>query len=210
MPDEARSPHPNAPSSAATSLLYEKLDGHAIYFGPNQWEQPPKDEAAQARRFDLMQSALLSHLLRVLYSQLDADQYQLLPNEHGIQVNADTHLVADLAVYRRSELTAPEARSRFIEVSPLAVVLIDSPVLAPAEPPVLDYAMLKVQRLLDFGVQQVLWLHTYSRRMLVARPKTVWLNLTWHNEVDILNLASFRLYEVFPQNFRPEDFNGFQ
>ncbi len=51
-----------------------------------------------------------------------------------------------------------------------------------------DYIHLKTQNLLDFGVEQVIWVFTTSKKVLIAEPGQDWLIKDWGKKIDVLGL----------------------
>ncbi|NJK82921.1 MAG: hypothetical protein HC912_03010 [Saprospiraceae bacterium] len=49
-----------------------------------------------------------------------------------------------------------------------------------------SYYMPKTQMLLDFGVEQVLWLYTDTEKVMVAQPNQPWWIVNWTNEIEVL------------------------
>ncbi|TAD98332.1 MAG: Uma2 family endonuclease, partial [Bacteroidetes bacterium] len=48
------------------------------------------------------------------------------------------------------------------------------------------YMSIKTQKLLDFGVKQVIWILTEKRAILVAEANAEWLRKSWNEEIDVL------------------------
>lgn len=56
--------------------------------------------------------------------------------------------------------------------------------------------MLKIRRLLQFGVQKVIWIFTKSRMVFVAEPGAKWFFDSWENEIELMNGLKFNVYEA--------------
>jgi hypothetical protein len=59
-----------------------------------------------------------------------------------------------------------------------------------------DYLHIKTQKLLDFGVQQVVWFFTPSRKVMLAHPGQPWITTNWDQPVHLLENYTFSLTEL--------------
>lgn len=61
-----------------------------------------------------------------------------------------------------------------------------------------DYVFQKTQRLLDFGVSQVIWILTKSRKIMIAKPNEAWLVDNWNRKTVVLE-ESFVLEDLLKE-----------
>lgn len=69
----------------------------------------------------------------------------------------------------------------------------------PDSPAGTDYYHIKTQKLLDFGVQQIIWFFTPSRKVMVARPNQPWMTTDWSEPVKLLDNYTFSLTALLEQ-----------
>ena len=62
-----------------------------------------------------------------------------------------------------------------------------------------DYLHTKTQKMLDFGVEKVIWILTNSRKVIVATPKTAWLTMGWHNDIEIIDGIIFNIHNYLEE-----------
>ena len=55
------------------------------------------------------------------------------------------------------------------------------------------YVHLKTQKLLDFGVQRVIWIFTTSHKVVVAVPGQDWLTKDWNQDIESLDAKFFNI-----------------
>lgn len=60
----------------------------------------------------------------------------------------------------------------------------------------LDYYHQKTQKLLDFGVQQVIWFFSDSQKVTVAQPQKAWITTGWEENILLLEEYTFSLNEL--------------
>ena len=57
----------------------------------------------------------------------------------------------------------------------------------------IEYMNLKTQKLLDFGVEKVIWILTNIKKVMVATPDAPWIMVEWYHDVEILEGISFNI-----------------
>ena len=69
-----------------------------------------------------------------------------------------------------------------------------------------EYFVNKTQKYLDFGVEQVVWLFTKSRKIWVAKnDNKPWLIMNWHDDITVLN-QNFTINQLIEEyGFDPLD-----
>lgn len=64
----------------------------------------------------------------------------------------------------------------------------------------IEYIENKTHKMLEFGVEKVIWILTYVRKVIVATPNnTTWLMVDWPENIEILDGITFNI-----QNFLTE------
>ena len=108
-----------------------------------------------------------------IHANVDRKQYFITTNEPGVHLKKGSNLSNDIAIFAKSDV--PVLRGKYFSVPP--VVVVDVKVeLPPEEFPAreADYVFEKSARLLDFGVQKVIWVTTHTRKLFVATPNDPW------------------------------------
>ncbi len=79
-----------------------------------------------------------------------------------------------------------EIDEHYADVPPKIVIEVD--IMAdPTDMHPDTYFFKKTQKLLDFGVEKVIWITTYTKKITVATPNAPWQVMDWHDDVEVLN-----------------------
>ena len=173
-------------------LVKETIDGRNFYY-PNF----RKVMAGEKTLDDIMgsstlQSFIVSFLTYFVYENFNKREYLALSSEIGIHIDRRNNLAGDLALFERSSLPAQKINVYFADVPPKVVIEVDTSIDY-SEEGASDYVHLKTQKLLDFGVQRVIWIFTASRKVMVAEPEKDWLTKDWNQEIELLDGKYFNV-----------------
>ena len=184
----------NSPASrkVLTSLIYEEIDGVPYYYRNYRAvvsRQKTKEDIMGA---SALQSAVVSLLVHILYKYLPFDDYLIATNEPGLHIATGNNLSNDIAVFDQTSLSTP-LDDKYFSVPPKIVIEVDVKIELPTNVSETEYVYDKTQKMLDFGVQKVIWILTKTRRTLIAEPNERWILTDWDDTVEILPGCSFQL-----------------
>ena len=184
----------NSPASrkVLTSLIYEEIDGVPYYYRNYRAvvsRQKTKEDIMGA---SALQSAVVSLLVHILYKYLPFDDYLIATNEPGLHIATGNNLSNDIAVFEQASLPTP-LDDKYFSVPPKIVIEVDVKIELPANVSETEYVYDKTQKMLDFGVQKVVWILTKTRRTLIAEPNERWVLTGWDDTVEIQPGCSFQL-----------------
>lgn len=173
-------------SHIPAKLVKETIDGRPFYY-PNfrkvlVGEQTLDDVMGSST----LQSFIVSFLFRFVYRNLDEKQYFFLGSEIGLHIDKRSNLAGDLAIFERSTLPVQKINVHYADVPPKVVVEVDTNIDY-SEEGAFDYVHLKTQKLLDFGVQRVIWIFTASHKVMVALPHQDWLTKDWNQDIELID-----------------------
>lgn len=100
--------------------------------------------------------------------------YRFMSNEVGLHFNHKNNLSADIAMFPKSALLQLK-ESNYLEIPPRAVIEIDTKADQSVFETENEYFRRKTQKLLDFGVEIVVWFFTPDQKMIIAKPNQPWL-----------------------------------
>lgn len=189
-----RTPSRNSPISRKipTSLIYEEIDGVPYYYRGYRAvvsRQKTKEDIMGA---SALQSAVVSLLVHILYKYLPFDDYLIATNEPGLHIKTGSNLSNDIAVFEQVSLPTP-LDDKYFSVPPKVVIEVDVKIELPANVSETEYVYDKIQKMLDFGVQKVIWILTKTRKTLIAEPNERWILTDWDDTVDVLPGCNFQL-----------------
>lgn len=139
-----------------------------------------------------LQSAIVSLLTHILYKYLPFDDYLIATNEPGLHLATGNNLSNDIAVFDQSSLPTP-LDDKYFSVPPRVVIEVDVKIELPTNVSETEYVYDKTQKMLDFGVQKVIWVLTKTCRTLIAQPNQPWLLTDWDTSIEVLSGCHFEL-----------------
>lgn len=168
-------------------LVYEWLGGNPIYYrgyknvlsGKLKSEDIMGSSRIQAFFISLIVERLLPNLLKT---------YKIFYSEMGVHISVGNNLSTDIAIYRRSDLT-PQwlMQDTYADLPPLVVIEVDTKAAPESVEDFNTYFMDKMQKYLDFGVEQVVWVFTKTKKVWIAKNDgQPWLIVNWDFELSIL------------------------
>ncbi|NUQ26527.1 MAG: Uma2 family endonuclease [Saprospiraceae bacterium] len=165
--------------------VMELIEGMPVYYrGYRQYLQgvSPKENVMGS---GMLQSLITSAILVYLARQLEENEYLLSTNQSGLRISEKTMLANDIAVFKRNDIPVKAIGKGYFTVPPIAVIEIDTK----ADPEIeqsMNYPSKKTQLLLDFGVQEVIWIFTDPRKIWLATPNKPWAVVEWDQEISIM------------------------
>ena len=167
-------------------LVYEVLDGQPIPYRGFQ-EVLGKEKTLE----DIMGSSGLQSfivtdvLLRFLFQKLP-DEYAMVGNEAGLHLGKNNNLATDIGIYLVSKLQPHTLTDKYLEIPPLIAIEVDTKadLSGFAEP--YDYFNKKTSKLLEFGVEKVIWITTASRKVMVATAGQDWIISDWSKPITLM------------------------
>ncbi len=198
MADLLTTPHKKL-KKVPREFIFEEIDGVPLYY------QGYKEAIAQNLPVENimgsgeLQSTLISIILDYLYSNLDKNRYRIISNEVGLHLKKKINLSADIAIYDKSTLVKRKLQNTYFDIPPLVNIEVDTKADLQDFPAGTDYYHIKTQKLLDFGVQQVIWFFTASRKVMIAQPDQSWITNNWDQPVQLLENYTFSLTALLQQ-----------
>lgn len=172
------------------SLLYEEIDGVPYYYKGYRSVLSRQKTREDIMGASALQSAIVSLLIHILYKYLPFDDYLIATNEPGLHIATGSNLSNDIAVFDQSSLPTP-LDDKYFSVPPKVVIEVDVKIDLPINLSETEYVYDKTQKMLDFGVQKVIWILTKTRRTLIAEPNERWILTDWDDTVEIMPGCSF-------------------
>lgn len=177
----------NSPASrkVPSSLIYEEINGTPYYYKGYRSVLSRQKTQEEIMGASALQSAIVSLLIHVLYKFLPFDDYLIATNEPGLHLAVGNNLSNDIAVFDQHALPTP-LDDKYFSVPPRVVIEIDVKIELPANVSETEYVYDKTQKMLDFGVQKVIWILTKTRKTLIAQPDQHWILTNWDDIIEIL------------------------
>ncbi|TDE11588.1 Uma2 family endonuclease [Dyadobacter psychrotolerans] len=172
--------------SIPSVLIHEIIDGKPLY------RKGYREVLAKTKKIeDIMgssslQAFLITYLTIWIGRQIDDDKYFILTNEAGLHIDNGNNLAGDLLIFDNRTLTIDKINKHYADVPPKISIEVDIDI-ALDEWTEHSYMSLKTKKLLDFGVQKVIWFLTASKKVMIAVPQGDWQLRDWDKDVEILD-----------------------
>ena len=181
-----------SPKDIPKSLIYEVMDGRPIYRKGYKDVLAGKKTLEEILGRSSLQSLIAFHLAKVLFQFIDEDVHFVLINEVGINLDHKNNLANDLAIYDQTVLKPSMISTKYTDVPPKIAIEID--VKAEYEDLTeLGYIYKKTQKLLNFGVEKVIWIITSLGKVTVSTQEKNWETMDWNKDVEIMDGHSFNV-----------------
>ncbi|MCU0352924.1 MAG: Uma2 family endonuclease [Cytophagales bacterium] len=168
------------------SLIYEIMDGEPLYYKGYKEVLSGKKTLEEIMGSSSLQFVLVHYLLGLMYKNLDEKLYYFATNEAGIHVEHNVNMSNDVAVYRKSVLTADKISKKYADVPCRLAIEIDIKADI-SNPKDYNYVQRKTQKLLDFGVEKVIWIFTGTQKVTVAAANENWQTMDWDKEIALID-----------------------
>ncbi len=175
------------------ALIYEIIDGKPIYYKGYEEVVNGTKTIEEVIGSSNLQSTIIEYLLMVLFKSIDLTKYRVLTNETGLHLSKKNNLSGDIVIYDKSVLPVRSADKHYISVPPKIQIEVDIDAYLGAFGTPDGYIYTKTDKLLQFGVEKVIWLTSESRKVLVATKDENWSIIDWNKDIEIVNGISFNI-----------------
>jgi Uma2 family endonuclease len=169
-------------------LIYEEIDGKPIYYRGYLSVLNKKNNLESIMGSSELQSYFIMTILEFLLKEMP-EKYKIMTSELGIHLAHGSNLAADIAIYEKKVFKDKFPQDKYSERVPLCVIEVDTKAdfgnITEA-----DYYHSKTQKLLDFGVEMVVWFFSKSQKVMISRKDhKQWIITDWSEEVEVLGYA---------------------
>lgn len=177
-------------------LVKEWLDGKPIYYKGYRDVLNKTKKPEDILGCSSLQSFVIDYLLYLLYQNIDRDKFFIATNEPGIHLSKGNNFSNDIAIYDLEVLTPGKISKKYADVPPVLAIEVGLNEEVDRKETgfsISDYVALKVQKLLDFGVERVIWILIESKKVLVAKQGEDWLIKNWEQEIELFQGQAFNV-----------------
>lgn len=178
------------------TLVYEMMDGKPIPYRGFEAvlskEKQPEDIMGSSG----LQSVIVAEVLRILFQHLSPEKYIITTNESGLHLDKKNNLSTDIGIYQSEKLPGSALTNHYLKIPPLIAIEIDTKASMISFNNPADYYHKKTQKLLNFGVEKVIWIFSESKKIMIAASGEDWVTSDWHKEINLLEGVDLRLAEI--------------
>jgi Uma2 family endonuclease len=179
-------------------LVYEEWDGVPIlYKGIQEYALQNYNLNQLEMGSSIFQSLIIGYILKVLFrSNLDDKKYAIVTNEPGLHLGYRNNLSNDIAIIERNKIVNKRS-IKYANVPPKVAIEVD--VRADYEQEFEsfnDYINQKTQKLLDFGVEKVIWILSSELQEVRVSTSSQTSTHSWTDTIEILDGVTFCLNDM--------------
>jgi Uma2 family endonuclease len=165
-------------------LVYETINNKPYYYQGYEKVMSGAKKMEEIMGYSSLQSILLNIISTFLY---EASQKQLraVAGEIGLHIATGENPSIDMAVFRKGQLKKEDLIVKYFNIPPAAIIEVDTKATLDSTE-IFDYYLIKTQKLLDFGVEEVIWFFTNAKKVLIAKQNQNWITLNWSDDIEIL------------------------
>lgn len=175
------------------ALVYEIMDGQPYY------RKGYKSVLNRTKKMeDIMGSSTLQgeihiYLLSLLFQNIDFEKFTVHCNEAGLHLGKGNNLAGDIFLYDRRAMTPDNINKFYSSIPPLLAIEIDVKIDLEKESDI-RYVNRKIRKLLDFGVEKVIWILTETKQVIIAeRNAPSGQFMDWNRDVEIRPGLNFNI-----------------
>ncbi len=183
------------------SLIYEMYNGKPMYYkGYKDVLNELKTTQEIMGQSDI-QGIIVNIILRYLIRNIDDNKHFAMSNETGFHLSKNLNISSDIVIFDKEVLKNRENKGKYFDIPPLSVLEIDIEADASAFGiSEFDYYSMKTKNLLDFGVKEVFWFFSASKKVVIARPNQDWIIADWNKELVVLGEYKFSLESLLEKD----------
>lgn len=182
-------------------LLYEMFDGHPIYRkGYRDFMLGFKKINELNMGTSVLQWFITNLITKFLNINLP-NNYILGASELGLHISENNNFAADIAIYEKRNLKINLASTKYSPIPPKIIIEVDikaeeSDYFQNEE----EYFHRKTEKLLEWGVEKVIWVFSKSKRVLVADNLKTWSFNSWDLPFTIVENYEINLWDEMLAN----------
>ncbi|MCU0325197.1 MAG: Uma2 family endonuclease [Spirosomaceae bacterium] len=181
-------------------LVYEIMDGKPLYYKGYKEVLVGKKTPEEVMSCSDLQGVIVSLLNYYVGLQLNRKKYLLATNEAGIHLSKGDNLGMDLSIFEKSKI--PLLKGKYFDIAPKIIIEVDIKVdidLAEFPAGEMDYLLDKSQKLLNFGVEKVIWLTTKSKKTFLATNQGAWQIVDWDYDIEVMEGVNINIKKILEE-----------
>lgn len=177
------------------AFIYEVWDGKPVYYQGYREAIAQNQPAESVMGTGRKQVYLINLILRFLTRTLDLTAYETAVSEPGVKFGKKDFVSNDIIIYNAADKSRMFT-NEFFDFPPVVAIEVDTKAAVADLDWKSDYYHRKTQRLLDFGVERVIWIFTLLRKIQVAENGKPWLVVDWQDTIEVLPGCTLNLWQL--------------
>ena len=166
-------------------LIYEIMDGKPIYYEGFREVLANKKTFEEIMGSSRLQSRIIMAIISHLLKNLSEDIYEVATNEFGLHLDKRNNLSGDIGIFESKTLIETIDEDKYFDFPAKIIIEIDTK----AALEFIDeggYYHKKTQKMLDFGVEKVVWVFTKSQKVMIAQKEKSWTIDDWNKNIEVM------------------------
>jgi Uma2 family endonuclease len=182
-------------SHIPTALIYEMWQGKPIYYKGYQDVLAGKKTIEEIQLSSTLKSVLCSLLVGHFGNTLNRKHYSSAVNA-GLHLATNDNLGSDLAIFEKEKVG--KLKGKYFDVPPRIAIEVDIKAdVADFEGRLDGYLIQKSQKLIEFGVEKVIWIITSAQKVYVIdRNDPTWYIVDWSENIAIIDNCILNLKQL--------------
>lgn len=178
------------------ALIYEMWNGKPIYYRCYRDVLAGKKTVEEIRASTDLQGVLVALLIGQLAEVINRKVYCLATNRLGLRIALNDNLASDVAIFEKEKLG--KLKGKYFDVAPKVAIEVDIKADVTDFPNKLDdYLIQKSQKLLDFGVEKILWIITSMQKVyIIERNNPTWYIVNWSETILVVDDCSLNIKQL--------------
>ena len=163
-------------------LVKEVLNGIPIYYKGYKSVLNGNKTLEEIIGSSGLQGLIILFIQKLLIKNLDENLYLPLTGEVGLHLSYKNNLSGDIMFYKTGQI--PVFTKKYLEVAPILQIEVDTNI---DNSNITDnqYVTQKTKRLLEFGVEKLIWVFTTTQTIWIAEPNQDWRIVDWNKTIDL-------------------------
>ncbi len=176
-------------------LVYEELDGQALPYRGYLEVLSGKKTFEEIMGSRSLQAVLVSIINWFISNNINRKKYLVASNESGLHVSSGSNLANDIAIFEKDKITLTD---KYFDVSPKIVIEVDIKIALEGTGLTsdLEYMLNKSQKMLDFGVEKVIWITTQTKKIFVITANAPWYLVNYDENIPLLDDCILNLAQL--------------
>lgn len=188
----------NTMDTIPKTLIYETINNKQYYYDGYKEIVKKTKKLEGIMGSSGLQALIISTILRFLYKNLSEEHYEIVTNEAGLHIDKGDNLATDIAIYETKILTSEQIDDKYLRVAPKVIIEIDTKV--DTQNDAMNYFYIKTEKLLNFGVEKVIWITSKSKKVMIATNNDKeWKILNWQEKIEIIDGISLSITDLLKQ-----------
>lgn len=176
-------------------LVYEELDGQALPYRGYLDVLSGKKKLEEIMGSSSLQAVLVYLIGLYIGMRINRKKYLIASNESGLHVSSGSNLANDIAIFEKDKITLTD---KYFDVAPKIVIEVDIKVALEETGLTndFDYVLNKSQKMLDFGVEKVIWITTHTKKIFVITPNAPWYLVNFEENIPLMEDCTLNLAQL--------------